>query len=165
MRHLSALTWAAVSLFAMAILSAPVAQAADDSATIVLKSVLVPSSKISNEIAGTQYGSVLYTGVASWAGDSVQIERLVTFRYTRGSGPASGFLTLTWPDGSRLALEGSGFVNASPNLSEIFVAFNVFGSTGRWKGYVGIGRQDCTRRGGVEAKGACTYVVKVHKGR
>ncbi len=147
-------------------MAAPSVSALADQGTdvIVLKTVTTPSTRIASTIGDTEYGAVLYSGVASWQGETVQIERRVTFRYTKGTGPAGGFLTLVWPDGSQIAMEGGGYVNAGPEFSDIFVVFNVFAASGRWKGYTGIARQDCTRRGGVEAKSACTYVVKVHKG-
>jgi hypothetical protein len=149
----------------MGVLSSSVAHADSPTSTIVLRTILNPStSKITNTIGNTQYGALLYTGVADWQGQTVQLERMLNFRYTNGDGPAGGFLTLTWPDGSQIAMEGGGFVNSSTDLSEVFVSFRVFGASGRWQGYQGIGRQDCTRRGGVESKASCTYVVKVHPG-
>ena len=140
------------------------AQAADSSTTIVFRSAISPSTKIGGTIGNIEYGVLVYKGLVTWRGESIEIERIVNFRYTNGDGPASVLITLLWPDGSRLAMDGSGFVNADAGHSDVFIALNVFGATGRWKGYRGIARQDCIRRGGVEAKSACTFVVKVNAG-
>ena len=50
-----------------------------------------------------------------------------------------------------------------PTHSTIYVAFNSFGVTGRWKGYQGIGRQDCIRHGYVNVPATCTYTISMHK--
>mgnify|MGYP003346099296 CR=1 FL=1 len=65
--------------------------------------------------------------------------------------------------GLRIAMDGGGFTEAGPTHSTIYVAFNSFGVTGRWKGYQGIGRQDCIRHGYVNVPATCTYTISMHK--
>ena len=142
---------------------APAAQAADNGTTIRFTTVLTPGTSISSKIGSTEYGLMLFTGTATWKGESIQVERRLSYRYTKGDGPAGGFLTLIWPDGSTIAMDGGGFTEAGPTHSTIYVAFNSFGVTGRWKGYQGIGRQDCIRHGYVNVPATCTYTISMHK--
>lgn len=150
-----------LTIFALGL--APSARAVDTATTIQFKTVVSPSTRITSTIGNTEYGVMLFTGTGTWNGETIKIERRLSFRYTDGSGPAGGFLTLIWPDGSQIAMEGGGFTNAGPQFSDILVSLNVFAASGRWKGYTGVGRQDCTRKGGVEVATYCSYTVIVHR--
>ena len=67
---------------------APAAQAADNGTTIRFTTVLTPGTSISSKIGSTEYGLMLFTGTATWKGESIQVERRLSYRYTKGDGPA-----------------------------------------------------------------------------
>jgi hypothetical protein len=162
-RSLPALFLGLTALLVSGIAAAPAAQAKGTSVTIAFNVVMTPKTELTSSIGNTRYGFILLTGEGSWKGDAVKVERHLSLNYTNGDGPANGFATLIWPDGSQIAMEGSGFTNTGSTFTDIFVSFQVFATTGRWKGYKGIGRQDCVRIGDVETPTTCTYTVKLHK--
>ncbi len=111
-----------------------------------------------------QYGVTVLTGKTTVRGESVDIERISVYEYTNGSGPITGFLTLTWPDGSRLSMRVGGQTEQTDAGAKIFATLRVFGAKGAWRGYTGMGLMQGIRKGPIGTPVEYEFSIDLQKG-
>lgn len=91
--------------------------------------------------AATTYGWNRLTGNATADGQPLTVEMLGSVDYTAGSGPFSGFITLTFADGSTLGMSMQGQTTAAPDSADASFAatLGVIGGTGTYADAAGHG--------------------------
>lgn len=85
------------------------------------------------------YGFGQLVGSTVVMGESVEAELLGSVAYLNGSGPFSGFWTLTFPDGAEIVFEYSGKTVRSDSESVIKGSLRVLGGSGRFSSVTGGG--------------------------
>jgi hypothetical protein len=142
---------ATVLLTATAAFAAAPAQAIAPAATKRLTATFTLQSVDSvQQVAGShQYGVNILEGTTTIKGSRVQVQRMSVTQYVDGSGPISGFLTLTWPDGSRIGMSVTGQSQQTAKATNVYGTMQVIAATGTWKGYGGVGALVGTRRGAI----------------
>lgn len=112
------------------------------------------------------YGTVVEHGTADVDGETVRVDLTVQVDYTNGSGPFTGLLTLTWPDGSTLGTRMAGATRAGAPTdtgAEFSSVLGVLGGTGRWEGVTGgTGTYDGGRPGAIGAPLTVTVELRVN---
>jgi quercetin dioxygenase-like cupin family protein len=84
------------------------------------------------------YGTVVEHGTAIIDGETVRVDITVQVDYTEGSGPWTGILTITWPDGSRLGATIAGATLATTDGGAQFGStLGVIGGSGRYAAVTG----------------------------
>jgi hypothetical protein len=148
-------------------LLAPAASAAGEAAatadkvtTLTFSMTLAAESKDESTIGRNQYGYTVLTGTSTIGGSAVSIERLSVYQYASGSGPIGGFLTLSWPDGSTLAMSAGGQTQQEANGAHVYATLRVFAANGRWKGFDGVGLMEGVRKGPIGTP--VVYRVTIH---
>ncbi len=112
--------------------------------------------------ANAVYGWNRLTGTASGSGQPVGVELLGSVAYRDGSGPFSGFVTLTFADGATLGLQIQGTTTAGPNGSAAFAAtLGVITGTGRYAAATGSGTFVGSRTAVIGAPVASTFDVRI----
>jgi hypothetical protein len=87
-----------------------------------------------------QYGTLRLTGKTTIDGKPHTVDVVVGLQYADGSGPWSGFMTLTAKDGSILSMSYDGSTVMTPGAgSTITGRMKVIGGTGRYAKVVGTG--------------------------
>lgn len=119
--------------------AAPAGHSGGTTTTLKLSTVLDVVSKVEH-IDGTRaYGVTVLRGEATANGTTLSLERISVYSYVNGSGPISGFLTVTWPGGSSVGLTVAGRTTASETSSTIRGRMKVIAGTGDWAGVRGTG--------------------------
>ena len=84
--------------------------------------------------AQSTYGWNLLTGTATVDGQAVGVELQGNVDYTKGSGPFSGFVTFTFPDGATLgvSMQGVATADAAAGSTAFTATLGVIGGTGKY---------------------------------
>ncbi|MEI7999940.1 MAG: cupin domain-containing protein [Actinomycetes bacterium] len=102
---------------------------------------LALDAKTTNTVgpAGSRsYGTVVEQGDTTIGGEAVRLDLTAQINYTDGSGPWTGLMTLTWPDGTTLGGTIQGATVATNDGGASFVGtIGVIGGTGRFAGATG----------------------------
>lgn len=97
----------------------------------------------------TLYGVVRLTGEADLDGRPVDVDLLFSPLYRDGSGPFTGWITLTETGDDVLGLGFSGYSFKRGDVTDIEGAIGVVGGTGVYEGVTGNGQMHAIRGGGV----------------
>ena len=109
------------------------------------------------------YGVTILTGETTIKGQKVALERVSVYQYEDSSGPISGFLTMTWPDGSTVSLSVSGQTEQTASGARIFATLRAFAATGAWKGYGGMGLMQGVRKGPIGTPVVYDFAIELTK--
>jgi hypothetical protein len=130
-----------------------------------LEAMLSSQSRTLHQVgasAQNSYGWNQLTGNATADGAPVGIELLGSVDYTNGTGPFSGFLTFTYPDGSTLAASMQGSASANPDGSTAFAAtLGVIGGTGQYATSTGTGTFTGTRTAALGSDVSATFDLEL----
>ena len=103
------------------------------------------------------YGWNHLTGTSPTRGGAINVDLLGAVNYKSGSGPFSGFVTFTFPDGSSLAVTMQGATEAATDTENatFLATLGVIGGTGRYENATGsgtfVGSRDAALGGAVAA--------------
>jgi quercetin dioxygenase-like cupin family protein len=114
----------------------------------------------------TVYGWNHLTGTSNVDGRTVGVDLLGAVTYRSGSGPFSGFITFTFPDGSTLGVSMQGMTVASADTKNAsFIAtLGVIDGTGRYEGAAGTGTFTGSRTAALGAAVAATFDLRLTSG-
>lgn len=111
--------------------------------TVAFSFVADPSGKSEFRTTGVDnsitYGFGHLVGQAEVMGESVDAELLASVAYVDGSGPFSGFWTLTFPDGAQIVFNYKGKTVRSTSESVIEGSLEVLGGSGNLASVTGGG--------------------------
>jgi hypothetical protein len=113
------------------------------------------------------YGTVVEHGDTTIGGEAVHLDLTVQINYTDGSGPWTGLMTITWPDGTTLggALQGATVATTDGGAS-FGATIGVIGGTGRFAGATGgAGTYVGSRPGALGSPITATIDLTVADGR
>lgn len=123
-------------------LATPIGQAAAGTVltlTADLTSQLTQLHNVGTDGSQT-YGWNRLTGTATTPDGPVDVELLGSVAYATGSGPFSGFLTFTFPDGSVLGTQVQGLATrGADGVTQLASTLGVINGTGRYLGTTGTG--------------------------
>ena len=96
-----------------------------------------------------RYGTAWLSG--SGTADGIPVDAMIAgaLLYHDGSGPYTGTLTFTWPNGDLLALELDVITRAGAGQTTVAAALSVLGGTGSLAAVTGAGTMDGYRDGGL----------------
>jgi hypothetical protein len=97
----------------------------------------------------TLYGVVRLVGTADLEGQPVEVELLFSPLYQEGSGPFTGWISLTDAADDVLGLGFSGYSVKRGDVTDIEGAVGVVGGTGAYEGVTGNGQLSAVRGGDV----------------
>lgn len=122
-------------------LSTPVGAPATGTAMATDRFELVVDSRDLTTAGATgkrSYGTVVEHGTATIGGETVRVDLTVQVDYTDGSGPWTGILTITWPDGSKVGATIAGATLATADGGAQFGStLGVIGGSGRYAAVTG----------------------------
>jgi quercetin dioxygenase-like cupin family protein len=113
--------------------------------------------------ASIVYGWNRLTGTTTLDGQPVSVELLGSVRYTKGSGPFSGFVTFTFSDASTLGVQMQGTTTASADGANASFAatLGVIGGTGRYVVATGTGTFTGNRTAALGGAVAATFAMNL----
>lgn len=164
-RHLVVATL--VSLALLSPIAPAVAASSGGTVSIVFKSTLVSSgTTIETLPGGIQYGWNNLNGTTTWGTDQATMLFLGDVNYRSGSGPFSGFITVTRNDGTKLAFTATGSALASTGANGSSTTnftgnLAVIGGTGEYLGATGIGTMVGIRDGALGTPARFTWRLHV----
>lgn len=122
-------------------LSTPIGAAATGTPLSTDRFELVVDSRDVSTAGATgnrSYGTVVEHGTATIDGETVRVDITVQVDYTDGSGPWTGILTITWPDGSKVGATMAGATLATTDGGAQFGStLGVIGGRGRYAAVTG----------------------------
>jgi hypothetical protein len=144
-------------------LIAPQTQAKGSGTKVIAFTVtLTPSFKDSHSFPPNSYGVTVLKGQARVSKKTVYVERESVYNYVDGSGPITGFVTLTWK-GSRnlLAFNVTGQSEVVNDTTEISANLNSFLTMGSYSGKAAFGTMTGTRTGPIGSPVKYTFNITI----
>ena len=142
------------------------ANAASSSQTVVVSVSFAAQTRSVHQVGpggSVSYGQLRFTGTTTLDGQAVAAELLSSVHYTRGTGPFTGWVTLTKPDGSLLGLELLGHTKAQPDTTDATFSGQVLvtGGTGTYATARGSGTLSGSRKAALGGTADLTFRIRL----
>lgn len=148
-RPLAAFGALVTALVAALLVSVPTTAvpAADETVSMQFTSTLKSAFKDEHTDGNRSYGVTILKGKARIDRKTVKLERISTYNYLDGSGPVSGFLTMSWGKGTHIAFNVVGSSTRVNGATQVEASLNSFEADGKWAGYTASGTMVGVRKG------------------
>jgi len=148
-------------------LATPVGQGTVDATSMRLETRLSSQARTLHQVGAAgavTYGWNRLTGTATLDAQAVGVEMLGNVAYQNGSGPFFGFVTLTFADGSTIALEMQGVARAdtAADTTAFSATLIVLGGTGRYVATTGTGVFTGSRTAALGNDVGATFALQLH---